>query len=212
MNLWEDVRPWRDARRKDCLAWRHSMTAAERAELGRSVIARLRDEPLDLADRTVGFYWPIKGEIDLRDFITRLIRVGCRSALPVVVEKRRPVEFWAWTPESAMRLGDWRIPVPAERDLVTDATVLLVPLVGFDNGGFRLGYGAGYYDRTLAAASPRPITVGIGYERTRLDTIYPQPHDIPMDAIVTEEGFTWFERAGRTGPAAVAVEAAARRA
>jgi 5-formyltetrahydrofolate cyclo-ligase len=67
-------------------------------------------------------------------------------------------------------------------------TALLVPLVGFDRRGYRLGYGGGYYDRTLAAMGPKPFTIGIGYEIGCLETIHPQPHDIPMHAIVTGAG------------------------
>jgi 5-formyltetrahydrofolate cyclo-ligase len=63
-----------------------------------------------------------------------------------------------------------------------------VPLLGFDAAGYRLGQGGGYYDRTLANLPQRPLTIGIGYEFGRLETIHPQPHDIPMDAIVTERG------------------------
>jgi 5-formyltetrahydrofolate cyclo-ligase len=65
---------------------------------------------------------------------------------------------------------------------------LIVPLLGFDAAGYRLGYGGGYYDRTLAAMAPRPLSIGVGYELGRLDTIHPQAHDIPLDAIVTENG------------------------
>jgi 5-formyltetrahydrofolate cyclo-ligase len=64
--------------------------------------------------------------------------------------------------------------------------VLLAPLVGFDAGGYRLGYGGGYYDRTLAALPERPLVVGVGFETSGMETIHPQPHDIPMDLIVTE--------------------------
>jgi 5-formyltetrahydrofolate cyclo-ligase len=83
--------------------------------------------------------------------------------------------------------------VPAERQVVSP-TALLVPLVGFDEQGYRLGYGGGYYDRTLAASKPRPLAIGLGYEFGRLATIHPQPHDAPMDAIVTEAGVRRFER------------------
>ena len=86
-----------------------------------------------------------------------------------------------------MARGIWNIPIPAER-VVVEPTALLVPLVGFDREHYRLGYGGGYYDRTLGAKSPRPYAIGVGYESGRLATIHPQPHDIPMDAIVTEAG------------------------
>ncbi len=84
-----------------------------------------------------------------------------------------------------MENGFWDIPVPAGDDRVIPTT-LLVPLVGFDDRGYRLGYGGGYYDRTLASFPARPLANGVGYEFAHLETIYPQPHDIPMSAIVTE--------------------------
>jgi len=105
----------------------------------------------------------------------------------VVVERSAPVEFWRWQPGAAMTKGIWDIPIPKERAVVMPDAVL-VPLVGFDPCGFRLGYGGGYFDRTLAAARPRPYTIGLGYEDSVLPTIFPQPHDIPMDLIVTDRG------------------------
>lgn len=133
----------------------------------------------------IGFYWTIRDEIDVRPAVEAFIRDGAEASLPVIVERRRPLEFWKWSPETAMEPGIWDIPVPAERHPVRP-TALLVPVLGFDEDCFRLGYGGGYYDRTLAALSPRPFTIGIGYEAGRLDTVFPQNHDIPLDAIVTE--------------------------
>ncbi len=106
-------------------------------------------------------------------------------ALPVIVKKSAPVEFWSWHPGMPMQKGIWDIPTPREREVLTP-DALLVPLVGFDDRGFRLGYGGGYFDRTLAAASRRPFAIGVGYEDSRLETIYPQAHDIAMNLIVTE--------------------------
>jgi 5-formyltetrahydrofolate cyclo-ligase len=106
--------------------------------------------------------------------------------LPVVVQPGAPVEFWSWTEGAPMRRGIWNIPIPEERVLLQPG-LLLVPLVGFDAAGYRLGYGGGYYDRTLAAARQRPHCVGLGYADSHLDSIYPQPHDIPMHKIVTAD-------------------------
>jgi 5-formyltetrahydrofolate cyclo-ligase len=106
-------------------------------------------------------------------------------ALPVVVERKAPVEFWRWIPGARMGRGLWDIPIPLERELV-HPEALIVPLVGFDSACYRLGYGGGYYDRTLAAATKRPICIGLGYHSGELGTIYPQMHDIPLDAIVTD--------------------------
>jgi hypothetical protein len=109
-----------------------------------------------------------------------------RLALPVVVQKAAPVLFREWWPGIPMANGIWNIPVPAAGDPVAP-DVLLVPVVGFDRQNYRLGYGGGYYDRTLAAAT-RPRTIGVGFELARIATIHPQPHDIPMDFVVTEAG------------------------
>jgi len=106
-------------------------------------------------------------------------------ALPVVVEKAKPLIFREWWPGISMNHGVWNIPVPAAGEPV-EPDALLVPVVGFDRRRYRLGYGGGYYDRTLAALSAKPRAVGVGFELSQLATIYPQPHDIPMDLIVTE--------------------------
>src|SRR5690606_2765229 len=135
--------------------------------------------------------WPIKGEIDVRS----LIADDSRTSLPDVVAERAPLGFWKWRPGMRPGSGVWDIPIPAERNVV-HPSVLLVPLVGFDSAGYRLGYGGGYYDRTLAAMSPKPIAIGVGFEIGRLATIHPQLHDIPMDAIATEAGVQWFRDCG----------------
>ena len=85
-----------------------------------------------------------------------------------------------------MQTGVWNIPIPKQRDILRP-DVVIVPLVGFDGSGYRLGYGGGYFDRTLASAVPRPYAIGLGYADSALQTIYPQPHDIPMNLIVTDQ-------------------------
>ncbi|HUL48067.1 MAG TPA: 5-formyltetrahydrofolate cyclo-ligase [Steroidobacteraceae bacterium] len=134
---------------------------------------------------TLGVYWPVRGEIDVRDLAVEHLKNGGRVALPVVVTKSAPVEFWSWRPEMPMSRGIWNIPIPEQRE-VLDPEALIVPLVGFDPQRFRLGYGGGYYDRTIAAAARRPYCVGLGFEDARLACIFPQPHDQPMDLIVTD--------------------------
>jgi len=124
------------------------------------------------------------------DVVDKLLADGIDAALPVVIEKNQPLEFWAWDSTMEMRPGIWNIPVPAVRSL-RHPDMLLVPLVGFDTAGYRLGYGGGYYDRTLVQMTPKPRTIGVGYSLSQLQTVYPQAHDIPMDAIVTEDGLFW---------------------
>ncbi|HUQ53472.1 MAG TPA: 5-formyltetrahydrofolate cyclo-ligase [Gammaproteobacteria bacterium] len=182
---WPAVRAWRKAKRTELLSRRKALTFHDRQAYAESLTAHLL-ATLELRPAGVlGIYWPINGEVDLRDYARRYVETGGTAALPVVVEKGAPVEFWQWQPGASLRRGFWNIPVPVERRVVTPDT-LLIPLVGHDAAGYRLGYGGGYYDRTLAALAPRPLCVGVGYDEARLATIHPQPHDIPMDWIVTE--------------------------
>jgi 5-formyltetrahydrofolate cyclo-ligase len=166
---------------------RLSLDGALRRALGDRAKQHLRKSQPLRGYRTLGIYWPVRGEIDVRDLAIEHLQGGGEVALPVVVQKSAPVEFWSWRPGTPMQRGVWNIPIPAERNvLIPDA--LIVPLVGFDAQRYRLGYGGGYYDRTIAAAAKRPFCIGLGYEAARLTSIFPQPHDIPMDVIVTDDG------------------------
>lgn len=158
-----------------------------------AIIQAIEDEP-KLVDRSVAFYWPLHGEVDLRPLMRTFLSRNINVALPVIVERHQALEFWAWEENTPMRRqAIWGIPVPKKRSLASPS-VLFIPLVGFDVQGHRLGHGGGYYDRTLATLDPMPLTVGIGYEAGRLTSIYPQDHDIPMDVIVTEKGVAWHNR------------------
>jgi 5-formyltetrahydrofolate cyclo-ligase len=181
---WSEVRPWRVAMRKALIGRRLALESAVRRAEGERAMERLI-ESVELGRfGTLGVYWPVRGEIDVRDVAIAHLKKGGRVALPVVVTKSAPVEFWSWRPDMPMSRGIWNIPVPAEREVLYPEA-LVVPLVGFDRERFRLGYGGGYYDRTIAAAPRRPYCIGLGYADARLDSIYPQPHDIGMDLIVT---------------------------
>ncbi len=183
---WDEIKLWRKARREELIARRAARQAAERERLSAPVAQYLFDTITPSNHPVLGIYWPIRGEIDLRELARRHVAAGGVIGLPVVVRKAAPVEFWRWQPGVAMKRGLWNIPVPPERDLV-EPSLLVVPLVGFDRARYRLGYGGGFYDRTLAAASPRPRTIGVGLADAELPTIYPQWHDIALDVIVTDE-------------------------
>jgi len=116
--------------------------------------------------------------------------------LPVVEMKAAPLAFRRWTPQTRMVRGDWNILVPPPNADRLIPQITLAPCVGWDGEGYRLGYGGGYFDRTLAALRPRPFTIGIGFHAARLATIYPQPHDIPLDVVLTERGME-FDRQAR---------------
>jgi 5-formyltetrahydrofolate cyclo-ligase len=183
---WGAVQVLRQAQRAELLARRRALGLHDRKRYAESLTAHLLGTLHLRAYTVLGFYWPIRGELDLRSLARRYVDSGGIAALPVVVEKNAPVEFWQWKPGATMQRGLWNIPAPAERRVVVP-NVLLIPLVGYDAAGYRLGYGGGYYDRTLGAAEPRPLCVGVGYDEAEVATIHPQPHDVPMDLIVTEQ-------------------------
>jgi 5-formyltetrahydrofolate cyclo-ligase len=187
MRCWEEVRAWRKTQRKTLIAQRLSVPRDERARCNEAITARLGHLlPAPEGLRSIGVYWPFKGEYDPRSLMRSLHLQGVRLSLPVVMERARPLVFREWWPGIRMVPGIWNIPMPAEGDAVLP-DALLAPLVGFDAQGYRLGYGGGYYDRTLAALPERPPVIGIGFEPSWLETIHPQPHEIPMDLIVTEQ-------------------------
>ncbi|GAB3627536.1 5-formyltetrahydrofolate cyclo-ligase [Pandoraea terrae] len=143
----------------------------------------------------VGLYWPIQDEFDARPAIAAWLAGGCsdaeapaaarRAALPVVDQPASPLVFHLWQPDTPMVEGHYRIPVPDGTPVVTP-DLLLVPCVGFTRAGFRLGYGGGFYDRTLGALAPRPRTVGLAFDVLESPALAVEPHDLPLDLILTE--------------------------
>jgi 5-formyltetrahydrofolate cyclo-ligase len=182
---WPALKAWRAQTRTALLERRAALEIKDRQQRGARAKARLCDE-VDLTPyRVLGIYWPIRAEIDVRDIAERHIEAGGVAALPVIVHKNAPVEFWPWVPGTSMRRGFWNIPVPAAGTAVRP-DALIIPLIGFDAACYRLGYGGGYYDRTLAALSPLPLRIGLAYAEAQIPTIYPQPHDVPMSMVVTD--------------------------
>lgn len=133
--------------------------------------------------KTLGVYWPIRGEPDLRSVYAELILRGMQLALPVAVGNGVPLEFAAWKPGDEMGEDNFGISVPAVRNPMRPEAVL-VPCVGFNSRRVRLGYGGGFYDRTLAL-TPRPVAIGIAYACT-LTAFDGAPHDIALDTILTD--------------------------
>lgn len=137
-----------------------------------------------------GFCAAIRGEFDAQPVAKRLIAHGWQAAMAVSLQANSPLEFRQWTPQSTMTTDHHGIPVP-QSTVVAAPDILLIPLVAFDAQGFRLGYGGGYFDRTLAALAkrlPKPLAVGVGFELAKVDSVYPQEHDEAMDFIITEIG------------------------
>jgi 5-formyltetrahydrofolate cyclo-ligase len=180
-----DITTWRKAERCRLIDERVAIEADQRRRHTSEIMARLSGFIGDLSGRSVSVYWPFRGEPDLRPWMESLAERGGSAALPVVVQKNAPLAFRIWTKDSRIVSGIWNIPVPADgAEVLPD--IVIAPVVGFDASCYRLGYGGGYFDRTLAALSPRPTIIGVGYAQAAIATIHPLPHDIPMDVIVTE--------------------------
>ena len=183
----EDLRAWRKAERARLIEARTALPLDQHKAASEAITRLLTARFAPDALPSLGCYWPFRREYDCIPLMRRVLDAGGRVALPVIIEKNAPLEFRPWTPEAKMEAGVWDILHPADGPAVYPAA-LLVPLVGFDAAGYRLGYGAGYYDRTLAVFPKMPLTIGVGFELCRLETIFPQTHDVPMDFIVTEKG------------------------
>ncbi len=185
MKDWIEIKAWRKALRPELIARRAALDRETRKQWNERITGLLEQGFPMLAGLVVGFCWPYKGEFDARFAIRHWRERGATAALPEVVAKGSPLRFRKWWPGAPMVPGVYGIPVPAGTAIVLpDAAV--VPMNGFDNQGYRIGYGGGYFDYTLAALAPRPLAIGVSYELARLATIFPQPHDIPMDFVVTE--------------------------
>jgi 5,10-methenyltetrahydrofolate synthetase len=181
------VARWRREQRARLLAQRTAMPPEARRRAADIVAEKLDAIVATRRFATIGLYWPIKHEINLLYWADALgRRDNLVLCLPVVVTRGAPLEYWRWTQGEPLARGFWDIPVPARREVVTP-DLMLAPLVGFDQANYRLGYGGGYFDRTLASLRRRPMVIGIGHDFGALETIFPQPHDIPMDAVLTEQ-------------------------
>jgi 5,10-methenyltetrahydrofolate synthetase len=147
------------------------------------------------SERSIGAYWPIKGEFDALPALYRwseaepLRRIG----LPVVDRETKHLRFHVWFPGCPMEEDAYGIPKPKDT-AEFEPELLLVACVGFGPKGLRLGYGGGFYDRTLADLRPRPFTVGVGFMHGYVPWLEPEPHDVPLDAMLTEEGVFWQRR------------------
>ena len=183
----DDLGAWRKERRRELIARREAVGEGTLSHWREAIDAHLEHGFPGLANGTLGICWPHRQEYDARHLAARLRRVGGSTALPVVIKPRAPLVFRAWQPSTKMASGVLGIPYPVDTPEVVPRAVL-VPLVGFDEAGYRLGYGGGFFDRTLAALQPRPLAIGVGFELCRMPTIYPQAYDQPMDWIVTERG------------------------
>ena len=210
---------WRKSERRRLIAEREAVPPSQRAAWAQHIDAHLQRGFPQLARGCVAFCWPYRGEYDARNLVRQLYQAGARIALPVVVASGSPLLFRQWTPDTPLLSGPLDIPYPGAQSPQLQPSHVLLPVVGIDAAGYRLGYGGGYFDRTLAAlaatglatglatnsatelapptsSKSAPLVIATGYELCRIPSIDPQPHDIPMDWLVTERGL-YRREAGR---------------
>ena len=183
----DELKRWRSAERARLIAAREALKAETLEAFREKMDRHLGDGFPGLSSGVLALCWPIRGEYDARHLARTLRERGALTVLPVVMGKGRPLLFREWHPGVELARGALDIPYPVgSRELVPDH--VLLPMNGWDAGGYRLGYGAGYFDRTLASLQERPQVIGVSYELARMPTIHPQSWDIPMDWVVTERG------------------------
>jgi len=184
----DDLARWRKGERRRLIDERLAVPASERQRSASAVLERLVRLLSGIDNAVVSLYWPFRGELNLRPLMPILHKSGVRVSLPLVEAADRPLIFREWTPLGRMETGIWKIPVPVDGE-VLPPSIIVAPLVGYDGCCYRLGYGGAFFDRTLEhlrADGGSPQVIGVGHSGARIPTIYPQPHDGPMDVIITE--------------------------
>ena len=183
----DNLLEWRKHQRKQLIVARETLSEVTHQQWSQTISDLLKQGFPKLQKMNIGIYWPFRGEYDPRSTALYFMRHGATLALPEIVGKDKPLCFREWRPDTPLKNGAYGIPVPIEaRAVRVDA--IIIPVVGFDQHGYRLGYGSGYFDRTLATYHPQPLTIGIAFEMQRLENVYAQPHDIALHYIVTETG------------------------
>jgi 5-formyltetrahydrofolate cyclo-ligase len=189
----------RDLRRQAIAARTALVSDLDTAAAASAVCERFIAEFSPKPGAVVSAFWPVGDEFDIKPTIEALHRCGCVVALPVVTVKHMPLTFRVWEPGTSLIVSSFGIPEPGTDRPPATPDISLVPLLAFDAEGYRLGYGGGYYDRTLQQLrmlrrDPPFLAVGVGYagqERARLPR---EPFDQPLDWIVTEQATHRFSR------------------
>ncbi|HEY6255279.1 MAG TPA: 5-formyltetrahydrofolate cyclo-ligase [Xanthobacteraceae bacterium] len=182
--------------RRQALARRDALPAAERAQAAEAIAARAF--PLAFKPGTiVAGFMPMKSEINPLPLLRKLADAGVRLALPVVAGPGQPLIMRAWAFGEPLRAGVWGIKQPPPDAPEAAPDILIVPLLAFDRAGHRIGYGAGYYDMTIAAARQRRavVAVGIAFAAQEIAAVPATPRDEPLDLVLTEREVIEVRRA-----------------
>ncbi len=171
---------------------RAAIDGSERAAAARAAGEHFLANVTLTPGQVVAIYWPIRDELDSKYLLTRLMDAGQPVCLPVVLGEGLPLELRLWEEGAPLYPAGFGTLAPDDAAPVVEPDVIVMPLLGFDKEGTRLGYGGGYYDRTLGRLGKRPRLVGLAYAFQELDHIPREPHDIPLSAVVTEAGYRQF--------------------
>jgi 5-formyltetrahydrofolate cyclo-ligase len=185
MTLFDDKRTLRSA----MLAWRAALAEDERRAAAEGLLATLRREMPFETPAVVSGFWPIKDEIDIRPLLIELFNVGCQLALPVVQGRGKPLLFRAWRPGDPLEAGVFGTLQPSARRETLEPDALIVPLLACDEEGWRLGYGGGFYDRTLGGLRARRnvTAVGVAFNAQLVPEVPHGPDDQRLDWLLTDK-------------------------
>ena len=171
------------------LAWRGGLSEEERRAAAMGLVEMWRyEQPVETPAVVAGF-WPMAEEIDIRPLLMELANQGCQLALPVVAAKKQPLVFRAWRPGDPLEAGAFGTLQPTAKRAVVEPEVLIVPLLAVDEEGWRLGYGGGFYDRTLAGLRARKTitAVGVGFNAQLVPEVPHGPDDQRLDWLLTDK-------------------------
>jgi 5-formyltetrahydrofolate cyclo-ligase len=174
--------------RSAMLAWRAEFREEERRAAADGLLATMRRERPIETPAVVSGFWPIKDEIDIRPLMIELSNQGCQLALPVVQGKGQPLLFRAWRPGDPLEAGVFGTLQPSAKRETLEPDALIVPLLACDDEGWRLGYGGGFYDRTLTGLrAQRAVTaVGVGFDAQLVREVPHGPSDQRLDWLLTD--------------------------
>lgn len=180
--------PSRSQLRKHLRQLRRDIPLASKQEWDIQIANALRQRIHQIAPRLIGVYWPIQQEPDLQNCFRQLHNEGYQLALPIMVSKSEALKFVAWAPDDAMDQDEYGIPIPQQREQALQPDLLIIPCVGFNQACYRLGYGGGFYDRTLANL-PSVRSIGVAYQLLEAE-FTAEKFDLPLGEIITERGIT----------------------
>lgn len=180
------------ALRKQAHARREALSTQFRSEASSAISFQFFDKVAFGPDDAIAGYWRIRDEVDCQPILVKLMDGGQVVILPVVVGAEEPLEFRIWAPDAPLYEAGFGTLAPSDLAPRAEPDIVLMPLLGYDSEGTRLGYGGGYYDRTLSSLRKKPLLVGLAFSAQKLEKIPRGGHDVPLDAVVTEEGVAFF--------------------